>query len=715
MSKTKLHHDHETYSELDLTEVGVAVYSRHPSTEILMTSYAFDDGPVKQWVPAEGEPMPRDLREGLTDPEVIKFAWNKSFEWNIWKNVEGIEIPHNQWRDPMVLAFGLSLPGQLEKAGKVVELPEDKQKVARGKALVRKFCGPRTPTKAKPWRRSSIVTDPEEWEEFLFYNRQDVEAERAIWRRIRRWDMSPQEWELWFLDQEINEAGIPINLRVVENAIRVYHVVVEKRLAEMRELTGLENPNSGKQLLPWLRDHGYPFFDLRKGHVQRAIDGVKAELAKYESEGTVHFGVGSLTNEERRHLTSVRQPITRELLDVLELRQEVSKSSVKKYNALWVASNHDEGVLRNAFQFAGAGRTWRWSARKYQPQNLARPVPYLEAPEAQAAAVRHLEFLDAEAIELIYDKPMDLLSTCVRPVVQAPEGQVFDDSDLNAIENRVLGWLSGDRKILRVFELGRDPYVDFSTYMFGGTYAERWAEYKGGNKSKRTTSKPAVLGCGYMLGPGEEIENEDTGEIEATGLLGYAWNMGVKLTPEQSKTAVKVFRSTYTDVVEFWRAIDKAARRCIRTKALQRVGHITFDISGPFMRMGLPSGRHLHYCRPRIQDAKTPWGEVRPTITYEGLNDKNHWARVKTHPGKLTENADQAVSRDLLAHGMKLAKKRGLDIRLHVHDQLVTLSREDAGERNLKILEEAMSEPPPWARDLPLAAKGMVSKIFIKD
>jgi DNA polymerase len=242
-----------------------------------------------------------------------------------------------------------------------------------------------------------------------------------------------------------------------------------------------------------------------------------------------------------------------------------------------------------------------------------------------------------------------------------------------------------------------------------------WAEYKGGDKAKRTLAKPATLGCGYRLGPGEQKENPDTGEIESTGLLGYAENMGVKMTLAQAKHAVKVWRSTFTEAVDFWDDLDDAAKRCLRTKQPQRLGYLTFDISGPFMRMGLPSGRHLYYCRPKIENKETPWGQIKPTITYEGLDDKNNWTRLKTHGGKLVENADQAISRDLLAHGMKLARKRGLGIRLHVHDQVVAMVREENGGRALKILEECMSETPKWAPGLPLAAKGMISKIFIKD
>lgn len=678
MDITRLWLDFETYSELDVSSVGVSRYARHPSTEVIMLSYAFDDDPWEQWVPAEGEEMPRRLLRALRDPDVVKFAWNVMFERAIFEHVLGLPIPYREWRDVMVMAYAVSLPGKLEHAGKVLRLPADKQKLARGKALVRRFCQPRKPTEKKPWRRCTHLTDPEEWEEFKQYGGQDIEAMRAIWHQISRWDLPRQEWRYWCLDQEINDKGIPVNLRVARNAIRVHEDFLQARLDEMRRLTGLINPNSQQQLLGWLKDHGYPYDDVKKGHVAQAIE--KAENSR--------------------------------LRRVLELRQEVSRTSAKKYYAL-VRATDDDGMLRGAFQFLGASRTGRWAGRLYQAQNLPRPPAELEKHLVEA--VEHLEGLDAGALALLYPRPADVLVGCLRPVLQAPKGYVFADADLNAIENRGVGWLAEDRKILRVFAQGRDPYVDFSTYMFGGTYAERYAEYKAGNKERRTLAKPAVLGAGYMLGKGEVYENEKTGELEATGLLGYAWSMGIRMTPEQSAHAVQVWRETFTDVVAYWAEIDRAARRCIRTGRPTRAGRLKFDMSGEFMRMHLPSGRCLFYCRPKLLNRRTPWGEVRPTITYEGLNDQKQWVRLTTHPGKLFENAVQALARDILVHGMWLARKRKLDIRLHVHDQVVVLAREDEGETALAILRECLSTPPAWAPDIPLAAEGFVSRVFLKD
>jgi DNA polymerase len=318
---------------------------------------------------------------------------------------------------------------------------------------------------------------------------------------------------------------------------------------------------------------------------------------------------------------------------------------------------------------------------------------------------------------MVYEKPFDVLSSCVRPVVQAPDGFLFADVDLSAIENRVLGWMSNCHPILDVFKKGQDPYIAFATKLFHKTYEELWHEYKVlGNSSKRTIAKPGVLGAGYRLGPGEQHENRKTGEMEATGLLGYAWNMGVRqFTKEDSALSVDTFRRSYPEVVEFWYAIERAAKKCITTGREVDCWPVVLDMAGPFMRMRLPSGRCLHYFRPRIRDCKTPWGEVRPTITYEGLNDKKMWGLITTHGGKLTENPDQAISRDLLVHGMRIAKKEGLSVRVHVHDQIVALVPEKEADRQLRVLKECMEDVPVWAKGLPVGSSGFISKIFTKD
>ena len=1012
MKKDTLGIDFESYSDVDLKKVGTSRYARDPSTEVLMAAYSLNGGAVKQWIPVEGQTMPDELAEALVDPEVEKQAWNAAFELAIL--LDTLKVPRidiRQWRCSMVLALTCSLPGSLEKCGPVVDLDPEFLKSAReGKRLMRKFSFPRKPTKRNPATRLHWHDDLAEWEQYLDYNRQDVVAEQAILRRIRRYSPPEHEWEMWHIDQEINRAGVPINLDMVRNAIRVYETVLAEFIAEMQEITGVDNPASSQQLLPWLQLEGYPFDDLKKGHIEMARRRVLDEIERSGND-----------------LATIME--NQSLLRVLELRQMVSRTSIKKFHAFERATD-DDGYLRYTLQYAAAGRTWRWGGRTGQLQNVARPDPQFEkAPEVHA---RNVEHLSAQQLSLIYGKEQmfDLLASTIRPAIQAPPGYVLLDADLSAIENIILGWLSDCDKILSVFKENRDPYLSFGVHLFGRPYADLWAEYKAGDKRVRTISKPGTLGCfrgdtlvltqrgwvpimsvrfddlvhdgvewvahdgvvcqgerscinlsgvvitadhkiregedewrmagnfnarswnraiasarslwsatsktdrllgrftsasaiaealssvdglaswnriarspdvrtarggvlrsnelesekncstdcridstrsetaagtrktrvtpttadvgsnvgssarmiswriastfsalterlrstgktmtatmnpetfgwpiaaltrgtcgspirsrktddgmrrpsfvdssrhdtgrtaplrerlgrvfrrmksspirrdagahmvfdvlnagprsrflvlsadgpfiahncGYLLGPGEEVLNERSGEIEATGLLGYAWNMGIRdFTLADSEKSVKVFRSTYTEVGDYWYGIDRAVRRCMRTGQPVEFGCVKLDMAGPFMRIRLPSGRYLHYCRPKIINARTPWGEMRMTPSYEGLNDRKQWVRITSHPGKWTENVTQSVARDVLALGIKLARAEGLDARLHVHDQQVVMIREDQADEGLKTLIECMSTPPDWGRDIPLKTAGFASPVWIKD
>lgn len=717
----RFHLDYETFSELDLKEVGSDRYSRDESTEVLMAAYARADEPVKHW-DAQQQPMPAELEDALLDDDCVKFAWNAPFEMQITQNTLGIPVRIKSWRDTMMMAMSLSLPGSLGKAGAVVDLPEDKQKNAEGKALMRVFSSPRKPTKRNPDTRVYWWQEPEKWERYCVYNVDDVEAERAIYHKIRRWNPSAEEWQLWFIDQEINQAGIPINMEMVDNANEIFEYIKADRLRQMQEITKLDNPASTTQLLPWMQARGYPFEDCQKGHIVRARESVNQLIASNQPLLITQHGTAS--EEEVAQIGQQEVPANdaSDLERVLELRLEAAKSAPAKYAALQRAADRKAGVIRNTLQFYGAQRTGRWGGRIYQPQNLAKPEKYLEKHIEEVAY--HLEYMSPEAMDQVYAKPMDALAAGVRPAAQAPEGYLFADADLNAIENRGLGWVANCPKILNVFELKRDPYVDFATHLFpGGTYEEYYAEYKAGDGRKRTISKPGVLGCGYQLGPGKQIVNYKTGEIEATGLLGYAWNMGIKdFTEEQSALSVKVFRETFEEVPDFWYGIEREVKRAILTGKNVKWGLFEFRLESPFLLIVLPSGRPLYYVRPRIEEVMAPWGEKKPTITYEGLNDKNQWVRISTHGGKLTENVVQAISRDLLAHGIKLAKRdHGLDIRLHVHDQIVALVKEERAAEELEILQDCMGVNPWWSLardgfpDLPLGSAGFTSKVFMKD
>ena len=695
MSIDHLGIDFETFSTVSLPDVGGSVYAKHPDTEILMAAYNFNHGPIKQWIPAEGEPIPKELAQALIDPQVRKWAWNAKFEMAITdQHVAAVDV--RQWRCTMVQAMHCSLPGKLEKAGPILGLPIDQQKDRRGKALMRKFSMPRKPTKANPNNRLFHYDDPDEWQAYLEYNRSDVVAEGGIWRRLKPYMMSDDEWELFRIDYEINEAGLPINLNMVRNAIRIYEHALKTGLQEMRELTGLSNPNSLPQLLPWLQSQGYMFEDCQKGHIKTAQGYFKKPPEHWSEDRWQEYR----SNEALRA--------------VLDLRLETSRTSIKKYYALERATD-DDGMLRQVLQMNGAARTGRYAGRIYQPQNL--PTPEKRFEKYQDVLAEGIEHLDHDALKLVHGNVFDVLASGLRPSAQAPAGKLFIDADLSAIENRVLGWISGCDKILQVFRDGKDPYIAFATYLFEKPYDELYHEYKVlGDGKKRKIAKPGTLGCGYMMGAGDEFVNNKTGEVEATGLLGYAWNMGVtEFTKADSKHSVDTFRREFNEVKDYWYGIERAARKCVRTGNPIRYGHVAFEMKGPFLRMILPSGRPLYYLRPRLEEVKTPWGEMKVQITYEGLNDKKQWVRMNTTPGKLTENADQAISRDLLVHGIKLAKKRGIDVRLHVHDQIVGLVAEHGAEDKLALLQECMEDQPKWAVGLPLGSAGLVTKVFIKD
>lgn len=704
--RRRLFQDIETFCALDLTKVGVSRYARHPTNEILMLSYTVDHGPIKQfdalsalgprsefaslasyrqaWL---GE-APAEWIDNMADPDVDKSGWNAGqFERVEYREVLGMDIPPDEWRDTMVLAFTLSFPGKLDRALRAAGFDEEDQKLASGKALMRYFSQPRRPTKTMPRTRNMPADAPQKWADYLAYNRQDVHTERLFYYTYADFDLPDHEWEMWEIDQRINDAGIPINLDMVDNALTLIDRITEDRMVVMRELTGLKNPNSGDQLLPWLRDRGYPFVDLKKGHVARAIDD--------------------------------RLVGDTEALDVLKLRREVNKASVKKYAALWGATDND-GLLRYGLQFAAAGRTWRWGGRKFQAQNLARPHKLYEKRMPEVADDIQWMFwkdFDRKYVDPKTRQPlsMEALSTGVRPTVQAPDGMLFIDADLNAIENRMLGWLADDRAILKVFELDLDPYIDFGVDLFGESYADLWKEYKAGNTDKRQKSKPGPLGCGYGLGEGQEYEDQATGEIEATGLLGYAWNMGIKnFTLEDSRRSVQIWRRKCQRSVEYWGEFHGAMFECVATGRPRWCFPCEFRMKGEFLQMILPSDRPLNYHRPKIMPMKTPWGEIRDTITYMGLNERGGWYRKGTHPGKTVENEDQAIARDVIAAGIKRAVREGIDVRLHVHDQIIGLAPERDAERQLKILVECMSEKNSWAKGLPLKASGHVSKVFVK-
>ena len=709
--------DYETFNEADLSVVGVSRYARDPSLEIILASWSFDNGDTIRHYDrfADGRRLPNELLDAIKDERITKIAWNFPFEWNVTKHLLGIDIPAETAIDPMVVARSLSMPGKLSECCRILNLPESEWKHDGGKALINHFCKPRKPTKRNPSTRNDDRSSPEKWAKFKLYSKADIWSMASCWFRMNRWTLPDFEWELWEYDRQINEAGVPVNLDAIRNANRIVDDITADSLSDLGRITKLENSNSGEQLLGWLSDRDYPFADLKVGHVKRAL-----KEAEDDGDGDTEYA------------TALRR------------RTEISKASIKKY-AAYKEMSDDDGLLRNMLTFNGAGRTCRWAGSGLQVHNMARPHSFFEKAEAQEALARHIERLSPRDFAWLYTResptgrllldPFEALSSGVRGIVAAPAGMKFVSADFNAIENRVLGYMADEQKILRVFLEDRCPYVDFATYMFGGTYAELWNEYKVlKQKTKRQTAKPGVLGCGYMLGEGHEYEDPRTGEILATGLLGYARGMGITdFTPEQSALSVQVWRKTYSKVSDYedglWYELDRAVRRTVETGRRTSVNMFDFEKDGPFLTARLPSGRKLYYIRPRIEERKTPWGDLRPTVTYEGIDSRSArkaWGRISTHPGKVTENLDQALARDCLAHALLRLKRRNVkivatrrtdplvDVRLHIHDEIVALAPEDDAERVGQVLSEAMSEPMDWAPELPLKAVPEISQVFVK-
>jgi len=683
---SRLYLDFETRSEIDLKICGLDNYVRHPSTKILMLAYALDDGPVLMWEPHLG-PMPADLISMLEDITITKVAWYVPFEFNMFRYVRKMNIPLWMWDDPVNRARMLSMPGHLKDACEILNLPPELAKDPEGKRLIKLFSIP-----AKRLKDDTLfgttgaifedwMTAPEDWEAFKQYCIRDVIAERTIDLLLAKFPLPEAEYNAWILDQQINERGLPVDMDLVRGTTNVAEAEKERLREELQNLTGLENSNSVQQLLAWAQQEGYPFASLAKHLVKRAL-----------------AGEGSMTPAAHRALT---------------LRGQTAKTSDTKLDRIAEAVSYD-GRLRNQYVFLGAAKTGRWASYHVQLANLPRPTK-----EVEKNLNRAIELLRAESqvdLALEFPNTLEVVSSCIRSMFKAPRGSRFVIADLNAIENRMIGWLSGCAAILNVFYHNRDPYLDFAALLFGRNYDEIFKLYKEGDpkiKEMRQQVKPAVLGCGYRLSGGEEVENPN-GDLIKTGLWGYAAQMHIEITQKFAINAVKLWREQYKEVVSFWYALEEAAKVAVFSKEPQRVGFVEFVCkSDKLLGIRLPSGRSLHYIRPRYEmiDFK---GNDKETLTYEGIDSETkQWTRLKTHGGKLLENLSQAVSRDILLHGMLLAAKAGFQIVGHVHDEIISEVAWDAPQ-NLEHLIQCMETPPDWAPGLPLGADGFESEIYKK-
>ena len=678
--------DYETRSKVDLFSAGLHAYARDPSTRVLMCGWAIDDQPARLWEPHVDRKAPAELREAMRDPSVVKAAWNAPFEAAITEHV--LRAPVDNWRDTMVIALYASLPGSLAAAGAALHLSEDKLKMPEGKRLIRKFSLPRKPTKTNPLEWNDWLTDPEDWKLFGDYCVRDVEVEREIRKKLSMVTVPESEWDLLKLDQEINTRGVPVDVEFVQRAIEMGAYEKQRLQREVSRVTGLKSLTAA-HFLPWAQQEGYPFGDLRKQSIERAMRDF---------------------------------PMSEKLIDVLRMRSEAGKTSLAKFGSILEKTR--DGRIYNMLQFYGASRTGRWGGRDPQPQNLPRPIASVEGQEERVTEMVRADEYDDIAFE--FGGVIPVLSSLIRSSFRAREGYKFFAADLNAIENRVLGWVAGCDAILEVFRKGLCPYLSFGTRMYGQSYEELEHEFKVLKiKKKRTDAKPAVLGGGYMLSGGEEETNK-AGDIIKTGLWGYAESMGIRMTRDQAHESVRIFRESYPEVVMLWKNLKDAAFECVMHRTTIRVGPVVFNGSPGLMRIKLPNGRILHYLRPRIETVMREFKRKREdgtieverkpvaALSYEGVDQKTKkWGRVYTHGGKLTENIVQAIARDVLAEGLTRAKKSGFEIVLHVHDEIVCEVADDS-KLTVSTLCDLMSAPMPWAKDLPLAAEGHVSVIYKK-
>ena len=682
MTRSVVSLDYEGYSEAPLSgasSVGVWNYTRDITSETLMVAYEIDDGGVKH-VDLTQEEFPKQLRECLLDPHVEKWAFNAGFERLVTKNTLQIDTPYEGWRCTMALANLQSFSGTLLQIGEAIGIEASKLKNKAGDDLIKMFCMPLKLTKKNSYDRRTRKTNPVEWEQFCEYNIRDVIAEKEIKAKLLRYYVPEDEWELYEIDQRINDRGLPVNRRFVQNG----HVLSERRKRELttilRGLTGIENPNSTSQLLPWLREHGYPFTDLQKNTVRKVLD---------ENKDTKCLDFDGVR--------------------ALKLRQQASKTSVKKYPAILRRLAPDDR-LRHCFQFAGAARTARWAGRGPQPHNLTRTPKLLEADGGDAYALeevaRAIEEGDYDTLRLLMGEPMNALSGSIRSSFQAEEGHEFTVCDLSAIESAVSAWLTGCKRLLGVFRDKRDPYLDFGTELYHKAYAEI-------TKSERTICKPAVLGCTYQLGGGELRDGK------RTGLWGYAENMGVNITNEEANRQVALFRSVYHEIPAGWKAYERAVVSAMNGRPVTVNGLLHFELKGPYMTITLPSGRPMYYFKPRMVERTFEGRDgpyTRTVFSYMGMSQTSRqWGRVFSSGGKIMENVTQATARDILKVGIMRAEGEGFHIVGTVHDEIITQIQKGSNLLTLDLLRDCMKSPIPWAKGLPLGAAGYTSRIYRKD
>ena len=640
--------DIESYSSVDLAKSGVYRYIESSDFEILLFGYSIDGGDIEVIDLASGEKLPEEIQSALTDPSITKWAFNAQFEricLSKWLGLpNGQYISPKSWRCTMVWSAYMGLPLSLEGSGAVLGL--EKQKLSEGKDLIRYFCKPCNPTATNSGRSRNLpIHAPDKWSEFKSYNLRDVEAEIAIQEKLSKFPVPEDIWNEYHLDQEINDRGVSLDMPFVKEAIKMDSRSRSELLQKMKRLTDLDNPNSVAQMKNWLSEQGLETGSLGKKVVSELIQTAPPDLK-----------------------------------EVLELRQSLAKSSVKKYSAMENAVCADDRA-RGMFQFYGANRTGRWAGRIIQLQNL--PQNHLPDLEQARDLVRCGDF---EALEMLYDAIPEVLSELIRTAFIPTAGRKFIVADFSAIEARVIAWLAGEKWRQQVFESGGDIYCASASQMFSIP-----VEKNGVNGHLRQKGKIAELALGY---------GGSVGALKAMGAL----EMG--LNEDELQPLVTAWRTTNPNIVRLWWAVDKAAMKAVRERTVTETHGIRFSYQSGMLFITLPSGRRLSYVKPRI--GTNMFGS--DCITYEGVGGTKKWERIDSYGPKFVENIVQATSRDLLCYSMQALND--YDMVIHVHDEIVI---EADMETSTEAICNQMGLTPPWAKGLLMKADGYSCSFYQKD
>lgn len=672
----QLHHlgiDLETYSTVSIGAAGSYRYILDPSFEILLFAYSLDGMPVEVIDVASGQVIPLWLKNALKNPLYIKHAYNAAFEWFALSKYLGW-LPPDQWRDTMLHALYCGYPASLDAAGRAMGLPEDKKKLTTGKALIRYFCVPCKPSNANGNRTRNLPKhDPAKWKLFKEYNGQDVVTEMEIDRRLSAFPVPAFVQKQWETDLTMNARGVAADMEMVSGALVIGATVKSQLMAEARQLSGLDNPNSIKQLARWLTE---------------ATDS-DAEITSVTKETVA---------------TMLKQPQPANVQRMLEIRQELGKTSIKKYDALETCIA-DDGRVRGLLQFYGANRTGRWAGRLVQVQNLPRTYTHPLPPARQLVKDRNID-----GLRLMYGSINDTLSQLIRTAFVATPGNVLIDADFSAIEARVISWLAGQEWRLEVFRTHGKIYEASASQMFHVPIEK----IKKGNPeyALRQRGKVAELALGYQ------------GGVSAMRRMDTGHNLD-DLSDDEVKGIVDRWRETNSMIRDLWNIVDSAAVTVITNGGAQTIRSETTDavitlaceldvITGTrYMTILLPSGRKLYYPSPEI--GVNRWGN--PSVSYMGQNQTTkRWERVETYGGKLVENIVQAIARDCLAIAIENLEAQGLHVVFHIHDEVVIDTPAWAdNDTMLDTVTKIMTKPIPWAQALPLNADGWVDKFFKKD